>query len=188
MAIVPKALFINAEYLKQYTPIVAQVDERLIKPHIITAQEVIVRQYLGDALYAKLVDDAPSWAGDYATLMDTYVRDVVAWATVVKLLPWVRVQVKNGTLSQYTSDDATPASESDMRRLVDDARDNFEAYATNMINFLCDNSADYPEYNTSTGSQRAPLKSVRGTQNIDISNGKRYSPKNFCNEFWLRGA
>jgi len=173
MALTPSVLFVNDEMLKEWTPINGSVDYKFLKPHIITAQDKYLEPYLGTALYEKLVTDHPTYSGAYLTLMDTYVRKVVTFWTIVEALPSLRVKINNGTLAVHSSEDWQAASEGEMKRIIDTHKGTALMYTQKMVDYLCYNASSFTEYTSYSGTQRPPKTNVYGSVEIDISAGVR---------------
>lgn len=161
-----EVLFINPNYLKQNTQLNGAIDEAYIAPAIIIAQDTYVQVYLGTNLYDKLKADitAGTIAGAYKTLMDNYVRKVTSWWTMVELLPNLHVQIDNGGLVIRQGENTSAVSSSDLSREVERCRKNAMFYTRQMYRYLCNNNADFPEYNTSNPTDIVP-EAATYTQN-----------------------
>lgn len=171
MAITAEKLFVTQEMFIEWSSINGSVDWKLIVPHIIAAQDIYLHRYLGTALYTKLKTDFNSWSGAYLTLVDTYVRKVVMWWALKEAMPNLRVKIQNGNLVIYQGEDFTGATESDMKRLIDQTLNRAQHYTQLMVDYLCYNSASFAEYSTYTGTQRPP--SVNVYSGVEFSFGER---------------
>ena len=76
MALTAEVLFVNPDYIKRITNINGSLEDAYLVPSIILAQDKYIQLYLGTDLLEKLKSDisGSSLSGDYATLMDSYVR------------------------------------------------------------------------------------------------------------------
>lgn len=173
MALTAEKLFVTEEMFKAYTQVNGSLDWLFLKPQIITVQDQYLQRYLGTALYAKLKTDFNAWSGNYLVLVDTYVRKVVIWWAMKESLPNLRVKVQNGTLTIYAGDDFQSATESDMKRLVDQALKNAQHYTQLMVDYLEYNASLFTEYSSNTGIQRPPSKVVYTGVEFAISRGIR---------------
>lgn len=167
-----KTLFVSFEYFKAMTPLNDQVDDNLISPCMLLAQDKYLAPYLGDALYEKLAADIPSPTGEYLTLMQNYVIDVVVWGTMLELTPNLAYRYNNGTLSQHESEDSSPVSDDIMKDMIARAKHNLNHYTERLADYLCSNSSLLPEYSSNTGSQRCPIKYRPGGTTYLISDGR----------------
>ena len=156
MPIPAEILLINSEYLKKVTQVNGAVDDNFIRPCIILAQDKYVQSYIGADLMDKMKDDVNNWAGSYLTLYNNYLVKVIAWWTMVELIPKLTYKHNNGTLGQYTSEDFDPITDDVMKDEIHRAKQNAEYYTQLMIEYLCDNSALFPEYTTVVNGKRPP--------------------------------
>ena len=163
------------DYIKRFTNLNNSVLENYIVPWIKIAQDKHVQSYLGTDLFDKLRSDiaASSLAGDYVTLMDNYVRDCTVWWTMVELLPNMRVKPDNGGLVVRTSEDSQPASQSEIRLLISQYRDNAQHYTKRLIDYLCENSSSFPEYTTNTGADINPITKTYFDSGFTVSRNNR---------------
>jgi len=160
MALSPEILFINADYIKRYTNLNNSVQDDVMKPSILLAQDKYVQQYLGTDLYDYLLAQiqAGTLADDYLSLVDNHVLKVALWWTMVELLPNLQSKVDNGSIVNRTSDNSQPASGQEVYGLSNQARDNAQFYTERMVDFICDNTDLFPQYSTNSGSDMNPTK------------------------------
>ena len=168
-----EVLFVNDTYIKKYTQVNGAVDSNLLYPSVYLAQDKYLLPYLGTNLYNKLKDDVANNTlyGNYATLVDDYVRRVVLWWTMVEVLPFLTYKLDNGTLVQRTSEDAQPVTDRVFKDMVDRAIKNAEHYTGLLVDFLCANSSLFPEYLNNTFPQRAPLQVKKPSSEVIFSKG-----------------
>ena len=76
MALQAEVLFVNPDYMKRLTQLNGGVEDAVMVPAIILAQDKYIQQYLGTDLLEKLKSDisGSGVSGDYETLLDNYVR------------------------------------------------------------------------------------------------------------------
>jgi len=158
MALPAKILFIDDTYLRKNTAVNDAVDAELIRVAIYTAQDMYVQRSLGTDLYTKLKNeiDAGTLAGVYLTLIQNYVMPVTLWFTMVELYPMLFVKHDNGGLHHRTSEDTTNIETNTYHALRDDARNKAEFYDKRLRDYLCINSASYPEYSTNQPPDISP--------------------------------
>lgn len=173
MALTAEVLFVNPDYMKRLTQLNGSVEDRVMAPAIILAQDKYLQQYLGTDLLNKLKADvsAGTVAGNYATLLDNYVRKATVWWAMLELIPNLYVKLDNGGLVIRTSDDTSPISDSDLHREIENARQNAQFYTTRMVEYLCQNSSLFPEYNSNQSPDMAPDKMVYYQNGLTISTG-----------------
>jgi len=130
-------LFISESYLKNNSLIDDNVDQRIILPSIITAQDMRSHPILGTPLYEDLKNKiiAGTLNADEKTLIDDYIAK--------SLVYWSMYECSTSMLYKYRNKSvATKNSE----YLRDDWKTKAEFYDERLINYLIDNKELYPKY------------------------------------------
>ena len=85
MSLQAEVLFVNPDYIKRITNINGSIEDAYLIPSIILSQDKYIQLYLGTDLLEKLKSDisGAGLSGDYATLMNDYVRKSTLWWTMV---------------------------------------------------------------------------------------------------------
>lgn len=149
---------ISADYLKKVTQVNGSVDDNFIRPFITTAQDLHLERYLGTDLIEYIKENRTTLTGDYLVLYQKHIVKVLAWWTLVELIPNLYVKLDNGTLVIRTSEDTSSISESDFTRTVENARMKATAYTDKMVRWLCNNRL--PEYYSNTDEKQRPVRAV----------------------------
>jgi len=169
--------FIDSDYIKAYSQVGGNVDEKYFISAIITAQDKYIQPILGTNLFKDLqdnIDDLTSANSSYPTLMDDYIRMVTMRWTLVELYPYLSNKLLNSSIAQVSGDNASPISKSEVDSLINIERDNAQFYSERLIDYLQANSATFPKYNTTTStSQMNPIFSAYYENGLTISNGRR---------------
>lgn len=175
MAQTPEVLFVNPDYLKEYTQLNGSVEESYFDSHVLLAQDKHLHTYLGTRLFTKLKDDVRdgSLSGAYETLVNEHVRKVVVWWTMVEMLPNLHVKIHDGGLVIRSFESAQPVSKADLTRLIDQARDNAMYYTERMVEYLRHNTSTFPEYSRSEPGDILPEKQVYSVAGYEIGGGTR---------------
>ena len=175
MSLTAEVLFINADYLKRFTHVNGSVEEAYIQPSVMLAQDKYIQSFLGTDLFNKLKTDiaASSLAGDYVTLMNSHVRRVTLWWTMLELVPRMHVRLDNGGLVIRVSEDSQPITKGDLNRELDLARQNAQFYTDRMIDYLCENSSLFPEYSSNSADDIKPEKKAYYVAGMEISIGNK---------------
>lgn len=152
-------IFADSDYVKAYTFLNGSISDDYLRVAMYTAQEKWIRPYLGDSLYKELQARivAGTVAGDYATLLNDYIKLPFAWFTCVEYLPNALVKIDNSGLVQRTSDDTAPASSSDLSLLISQSRDNGEFLRQKLVDYLCANSTLFPEFTNNVWPEKSPI-------------------------------
>jgi len=149
-----QVIFIDADYIKAYSQVGGNVDDKYLLSAIITAQDKYIQPILGSNLYRDLrsnIEDLTSANSNYPTLMDDYIRMATMRWTLVELYPYLSNKVLNSSISQISGDNATPIPKSEVDALISLERNNAQFYSERLIDYLQANVTLFPKYNT-TGS------------------------------------
>lgn len=173
-------ILINENYVKQYTNVNGAVDANRIYQAVSVAQDLHLEQYLGTDLLNKIKTDvnAETITGAYSTLYESYIKKALLWFTMIELIPAMYYRHDNGSLVKRTSEDAELISQGELDRLIDDARGKAILYTQKMVDYLCANSASFPEYSSNTFPDKHPVKNVQGRSKMVFSSGNSPSSRN----------
>lgn len=179
MALTAEVLFVNPDYLKRMTQLNGGVEESVIVPAIILAQDKWMQQFLGTELLNKLKAEIANGSipATYTALLDGYVRKATVWWTMVELIPNLYVKLDNGGMVIRTAENTQAISENDLHREIENARQNAQFYTRRMIDFIGGNQGDYPEYNANTTYQMMPELGVYYQNGLTISRGADAYPE-----------
>ena len=151
-----KALFVSDTYVKKKSIISGNVDPDSMLQFIETAQDMHVQNYLGTELYRKLmllVSDGTITEvanADYKGLLDDFIKPMLAWYTQAEYIPFASYTLSNKGLFKHSSDNASVLDREEIAGLANRANDKAVFYTNRLINYLCDNSTLFPEYNSTT--------------------------------------
>jgi hypothetical protein len=155
-------LFISEEKLKDSTAISLNVDVQLLLPFVRQAQKLYVETKLGTQLCDKLetlivagtVNDVGNEA--YALLLNTYIGDMLPNFALYHAIPFLRFKIENGNIYSKTSETGTALSTEEAQSLRSEVINTGEYYMERMIEYICNNESDFPEYSTNTGADVCP--------------------------------
>jgi hypothetical protein len=152
-------LYISATRIKKDTALGGSVDDNIIMPYILLAQDMFILPILGTDLDAKLKSDIQggSLTGDYKTLVETYIQPCLVQAAFSELAPFLRLRfVNNAVVVMGATDQSSSATYDDIKPLMDRATDAAEFYRQRLIDYIRDNTSAFPEYSTNTGADLDP--------------------------------
>ena len=161
-----KALFISVSELKKKSIIDGNVDSDKIVQYIEIAQDMHIQNYLGGGLYRSIqnmiVNDTLNDSANvnYKNLLESYIKPMLIWYTQAEYLPYSMFQVSNGGLFKHTSENSETVSREDMEYLVQKARNNAEFYTKRFLDYMCENSNKFTEYNNNSSPDMYPDKDV----------------------------
>ena len=182
-------LYISSTRIKKDTALGGSVDDNLIMPYILLAQDMYILPILGTDLDTKLKADiqAGSLAGAYKTLVEDYLQKSLLQFAFAELLPFLRLRmVNNAAVVMGATDQSSSASYDELRPLMDRAKDAAEFYRQRMIDYLTDKgSAAFPEYasNSDAGELSPTTRNYYAGMNLDVNVPRSSKLKNY-----LQGA
>lgn len=147
-----KVYFISETYFKNNTPVNMNVEPQLINIAIMDAQVLHIQIALGSKLYKKLEDlisdnsIAKAVNAKYKSLLDDLVRPAVVQWSLVESLAYIRYKIMNKTVGGQSSDNTTPIDLEELKYLAAQLKNKAEFYTQRIVDYLCANSSDYPEY------------------------------------------
>ena len=163
-------LLISADTLKRNTTISQSVDEDLIHPVILIAQDRYILPVLGTDLFEKLKTEiAGTPSGVYLTLLKDYVQKCLCQFTLATLYPVLRLRAVNHSVVSMNNEQGTSASHDDIQRLIDSSTDMGEFYRQRMINYLQDNTSSFPEYSSNTDGMSPTTNNYYSGINMDTN-------------------
>ena len=152
-------LYISATRLKKDSAIGGSVEDDLIMPYILLAQDMNILPILGTDLDAKLKAEiqAGSLAGAYKTLVETYIQPALVQFSFVSLVPYLRLRfVDNAVVVMGATEQSSSATYDDLEPVMNTATDAAEFYRQRCIDYLRDNTSSFPEYSSNSGSDLDP--------------------------------
>ena len=152
-------LFISATRLKKDTALGGSVDDNLIMPYILLAQDMNILPVLGTDLYEALKTkiNGGTLTGDYKTLMETYIQPALVQFSFSQLAPYLRLRfVNNAVVVMGATEQSSSATYDDIKPLMDTATDAAEFYRQRLIDYLRNNSSSFTEYTSNTGADLDP--------------------------------
>lgn len=152
--------YVSPTKVKQDTSLGYAVDPDIIHPHLRLAQDKEILPYLGTKLDHRLKElistDTIDSYEPYETLLQDYIVPALVQFTFVYVAPALRLRFSNNAVSVPTSEQGQSASQSDMKPVIDNARQMAEFYRERMVQFILHNKSDYPEYQENTGADLHP--------------------------------
>jgi len=143
-----EALLIGKADLQSYTALNGNVDTDKVVQFIKIAQDIWVLQYVGTDLMTKIKADivASTLTGNYATLVNTYLKPMLIHFTMVEYLPFAAYSISNKGIYKHSSENAEIVSKEEVDYLVEKEKRIAENYAQRFLDYMCLNEALFPEY------------------------------------------
>ena len=141
-------LLVSEQFIKDQTQLSKNVDPNYIFEAALWAQDSEIQFVLGSTLYAKLKADvdAGTLAGDYKTLVDNYIQICMKHYVLAGTLHMAHYKITNKGVQVQDSENSQPTSRSMVDFLVEQETQKAEFYRQRMIDYLCENSILFPEY------------------------------------------
>lgn len=136
----------------------ATFDVGRFTPYLEVAELKMLKPFLGKDFYAEIKTQylADSLSTDNAYLVTNYLKKAVAWATLLKALPFLNIDISNSGLQRNNTDFSTQGSAAERADLSTEALGNAQMYF--------DEAKEYIEYEQ-TANDKFPLYS--GSENVD---------------------
>ena len=180
-------LFISSTRLKKDSAIGGSVDDNIIMPYILLAQDMQILPILGTDLDTKLKTEiqADTLANQYKTLVETYIQPALVQFAFSTLAPYLRLRFSNNSVVVMgATEQSSSATYDDIKPLMDTATDAAEFYRQRCIDYLRDNTSSFPEYSSNTGSDLDPTtRNYYAGINLDTN-----VPRNNRLKSFLQGA
>jgi hypothetical protein len=145
-----EALLIGKADLQAYTALNGNVDTDKVIPFIKIAQDIWILQYVGTDLMTKIKTDiaASTLTGNYATLVNTYLKPMLIHFTMVEYLPFAAYSISNKGLYKHSSENAEIVSKEEVDYLVEKEKRIAENYAQRFLDYMIVNQSLFTEYQT----------------------------------------
>ncbi len=144
-------LFISVDTIKERTGLHANVDEKLVMPEILTAQDMYILPALGTGLYDRLQDGivAADLTADEADLIDRYITNCLVYYVMSELPMGLSYQFYNKGVVRKSSDNTDLPSAQDMIDVADRYRSRAEFYKQRLVKYLkqASGTVKFPLYN-----------------------------------------
>jgi hypothetical protein len=153
-------LFISPEDLVKRTAINGNVDRDQMIQFIKIAQDIHVQAILGTALYNRLKTDVlnNTLAGNYETLLEDYVQDVLVHYSMTEILPFLAYKVSNGGVFKKQSENSEGIEKSELEYLIQRERDIAEHYGRRLVSYLTFYGSLTPEYYENQNGEMYPTE------------------------------
>lgn len=152
MAATFSALFIDDDYLKQYSPLGQTIDINEIYPFVENSQDVYIQDILGTPLYDKItwtVYSGGTFSTDETALFEICSRALVYW-TVYLSLPHLYLRIRNAGVVKIQSENTVNSDLSELKYLKEEMKNLGEFWNQRAVNFICANSSSFPLYNAAS--------------------------------------
>jgi hypothetical protein len=133
-----KILFITPQTIKERTGLHANVDEKLVNPEIMTAQDMFIHPALGTGLYNRLLDgiEKNNLTDIEQDLIDTYITPTLVYYVLGELPMGLSFQFYNKGLIRKTGTEQIDPSAADLVDVADRYKARAEWYKNRLIKYV----------------------------------------------------
>lgn len=153
-----QALLITDTDLKKFTATNGNVDVDKFVQFIKIAQDIHIQNYLGTKLLEKIEADiiAGTLAGNYLSLVNTYVKPMLIHWAMVEYLPFAAYTIANKGVYKHSSENAQNVEKNEVDFLTEKERSIAQHYTERFINYMAFNNNLFPEYNNNSNDDMFP--------------------------------
>ena len=165
-------LFISTTRIKKDTALGGSVDDNLLLPYILMAQDRYILPMLGTDLTNKLISDiqGSSLTGNYLTLLQTYIQPALVQFSFSVVLPFLRLRFVNNSVVTMDSEQGSSVSHEDLKPLISASMDQGEFLRERLIDYIQNNTSSFSEYSSNTGSDLQPTtQNYYAGLNLDVA-------------------
>lgn len=174
-------LFLNIQYLKDFSTIDLNVDDKLLISSIAFCQEEYIKPILGTGLYDDLKSKVQSGSitGNNQTLIQTYVQPALASYVLYDVSDFLLYKFSNKAIEKQRSDTTEPISLNELNHLKGKLLDRAQVYGTRTTNYLMANNTLFPLFDNPGNSFDTILPNRTDEYMYGI-----YTPKKGKRKFW----
>ena len=153
-----EALLITRDDLVRFTAVNGNVDTDKFIQFIKIAQDIHIQGYLGTDLLNKIKADiiAGTLTGNYATLVNSYVKPMLVHWGLVEYLPFAAYTIANKGVYKHSSENAENVLKDEVDFLLEKERQIAQHYTQRFIDYISFNNNLFPEYNSNSNGDMYP--------------------------------
>ena len=152
-------MLISPNTVKNYGALNINVDDALLGNSIRVAQNVYLKDIVGNDLVEKLQelvfnkiqnveDNIDSESNEqYKELLDQYIEPILVYKTIVVAATQISFKLRNAGLVKNSDSNITPVTFTEMIYYRDINETYFNDYCNKLVDYLCANSSAFPESN-----------------------------------------
>jgi len=160
-----EALLISRSDIVKFTSMNGSVDTDKFIQWIKVAQDTHIQNYLGTDLLEKIQADiiAGSLAGNYLTLLTKYVKPMLIHFAMMEYLNFAAFSISNKGVYKHQAENSVSATMEEINELVASENKIAEHYAQRFVDYICNNSSLFPEYNSNSSGDMYPSSDVNNS-------------------------
>lgn len=148
------ALLITRDDVVRYTNVNGNVDVDKFIQFVLIAQDIHIQSMLGTRLLEKIQAEiiAGTLADPYLTLLTKYIKPALIHFAMVEFLPYSAYTIANKGVYKHGAENSETVSKDEVDFMVEKQRQTAMHYKERFVDYICNNSSLFPEYNQNTGS------------------------------------
>jgi len=156
------ALFVTTTDIAKFTSLNGNLDPDKFTDKMKVAQDIHIQSILGSDLFNKINNDivASTLIAPYTTLLTSYIKPMVIHYTMVEYLPFASYTIGNKGVYKHGSENGETISKEEMDSLIEKERSLAQHYTQRFVDYICFNSASFPEYNSNSNGDMFPDRDV----------------------------
>lgn len=153
-----EALLVTRNDIVKFTAMNGNVDTDKFIQFVKIAQDIHIQNYLGTKLFLKLQADitANTLAGNYLTLVTTYVKPMLIHWAMVEYLPFAAYTIANKGVYKHSSENSENVQKTEVDFLIEKERNIAQSYTQRFIDYMSFNNNLFPEYRSNKNSDVFP--------------------------------
>jgi len=147
-----KAIIIDDNYLKTYSPLGKSIDIDEIYPFVENSQDIYTQDVLGSPLYVDLIDklyNGVTYSTYEMELVDICSK-ALCYFTCYMALPHLYLKMRNAGVIKQASEGTQTSDLSEMKYLREEMKNLGEFWNTRAVNYICANTTEFPLYDAAS--------------------------------------
>lgn len=160
-----QAIFIQRADIVKFTALNGNIDIDKYIQFIKIAQDIHIQNYLGTQLFERINNDivASTLTGDYLALVNTYIKPMLIHWAMVEYLPFSAYTIANKGVYKHGTENGETVEKTEVDFLVEKERDIAEHYTKRFVDYICNNSTLFPEYNDNSSEDMYPDRTINSS-------------------------
>lgn len=142
---------ISENYIKNNSPVTTNVDPKDLFPHVISAQQMYLRVFLGaefmEDLQVKYANQTLN--ADEIELVQNYIQPYLLYKALQLALPFMQYNLRNKGLMVNSDDSATPAGFPEFKYMLNEVKGRSDTNELLLRKYLETDGKKYPLYKQS---------------------------------------
>jgi len=162
-----KAFVVDSDYIKTNYPgyVEANIDNNSIESFILIAQDIQLQSVIGYNMYNYIINklvlnpNGSTLSNKYYDILVNQIQPSVALWAIYHMSPTLTYKFTNKSLVTKHSDESNAVGIRELEYIRNQVRSSAEFYDARIVEFIKNNTTDFPEYWTTSGVDRIVPKS-----------------------------